>query len=240
VAGTGLAAIERGKRMRKHLAVAAATFALTTAGALATSANATTFTGSYTAAGNTNSNTGGLQITLADQTPGAGQGFSFNLTSINQSATLNLFNISSPEDQVNGDDTTPKPISVVFSFTAPSVKTGTVNGDTDGEIVQVTANSYYQAGVLTWDNNGDTTVNFGGAGSLLIHLNDVVFDKGANYNPRYDDDDVGLGNTPGLVKAVFTLKAGAVPEPASWAMMIVGFFGLGAMLRATRRQTLAA
>ncbi|HEY2357687.1 MAG TPA: PEPxxWA-CTERM sorting domain-containing protein, partial [Phenylobacterium sp.] len=28
---------------------------------------------------------------------------------------------------------------------------------------------------------------------------------------------------------------GGVPEPASWAMMILGFFGLGSALRARRR-----
>ncbi|HKR87036.1 MAG TPA: PEPxxWA-CTERM sorting domain-containing protein, partial [Phenylobacterium sp.] len=32
----------------------------------------------------------------------------------------------------------------------------------------------------------------------------------------------------------------AVPEPATWAMMLTGFFGLGGMLRARRRQGAAA
>ncbi|MDB5453770.1 MAG: hypothetical protein JWO33_2348 [Caulobacteraceae bacterium] len=32
----------------------------------------------------------------------------------------------------------------------------------------------------------------------------------------------------------------AVPEPATWAMMLVGLFGLGASLRAKRRQAIAA
>lgn len=37
----------------------------------------------------------------------------------------------------------------------------------------------------------------------------------------------------------FTL-AGAVPEPASWSMMILGFLGAGSMLRARRRLTAVA
>ena len=36
------------------------------------------------------------------------------------------------------------------------------------------------------------------------------------------------------------LKAGAIPEPASWAMMLMGFFGLGGLLRARRRSDMQA
>jgi hypothetical protein len=47
------------------------------------------------------------------------------------------------------------------------------------------------------------------------------------------------------VPAFYTLDnvqvtAAAVPEPASWALMIGGFFGLGATLRGARRRTAAA
>ncbi|MGZ6016329.1 MAG: PEPxxWA-CTERM sorting domain-containing protein, partial [Phenylobacterium sp.] len=36
----------------------------------------------------------------------------------------------------------------------------------------------------------------------------------------------------------FIFNAGGVPEPATWAMMLTGFFGLGSMLR-RRRAALA-
>lgn len=37
-----------------------------------------------------------------------------------------------------------------------------------------------------------------------------------------------------------TTLTSAVPEPSTWAMMLVGFFGAGTMLRSTRRKELAA
>lgn len=40
----------------------------------------------------------------------------------------------------------------------------------------------------------------------------------------------GLAGTADLVR-----DTGAVPEPATWAMMLLGFFGMGSMLRAGRR-----
>jgi hypothetical protein len=41
-----------------------------------------------------------------------------------------------------------------------------------------------------------------------------------------------------LPDASFTIQGVAVPEPATWAMMLIGFFGLGSLLR--RRRSLAA
>jgi hypothetical protein len=45
-------------------------------------------------------------------------------------------------------------------------------------------------------------------------------------------------STPSLVAVSFDTfqRVGAVPEPATWAIMLAGFFGLGAALRWRRRQ----
>jgi hypothetical protein len=93
-----------------------------------------------------------------------------------------------------------------------------------------------------------------------------VFLNGALLNPPGNLDLAGGANTAWTTQtAHFTATAGstlmfaatgtsdslggyiddvklttAVPEPASWAMMIVGFFGLGATLRRARRTPMAA
>lgn len=53
----------------------------------------------------------------------------------------------------------------------------------------------------------------------------------------------GTSNGNGSYGGVLSFAAaqtGGVPEPASWALMIVGFGGIGATLRGKRRQALAA
>jgi hypothetical protein len=52
---------------------------------------------------------------------------------------------------------------------------------------------------------------------------------------------VAGGDTYGTDRlGAFTLPGGAVPEPAGWAMMIVGFLGAGGVLRTRRKAALAA
>ncbi len=68
--------------------------------------------------------------------------------------------------------------------------------------------------------NGDTSIN--------IHT----------LNPS-NDDNIFLETF--LVSGEATVHGnGGVPEPATWAMMLMGFFGLGAMMRRRRDATVAA
>ena len=52
---------------------------------------------------------------------------------------------------------------------------------------------------------------------------------------RSDTDPVGYPQAP-----ITSLSVTAVPEPATWAIMLVGFGGMGAAIRSRRKQALAA
>jgi hypothetical protein len=70
------------------------------------------------------------------------------------------------------------------------------------------------------------------------------------YTPESFGDGLGAGGTGadprtdnlGVSITNFTFPGGgnAVPEPATWAMMIMGFGGIGAVVRRRRGQALAA
>ena len=82
-------------------------------------------------------------------------------------------------------------------------------------------------GVQIWggspDGNGDQSKGF----TVSYHFNDAV--KTVNFTS---------GNSNAFE---FDKLAGGVPEPATWALMILGFGGAGAVLRGQRRrQALAA
>jgi hypothetical protein len=84
-------------------------------------------------------------------------------------------------------------------------------------------------------STGITTSNFGfltgfniasGFQAGVNHLDFQIQDFGAPTAFRVDN----LAGTAGLA----TPPGGAIPEPAAWAMMLLGFFGLGSALRARR------
>jgi hypothetical protein len=98
--------------------------------------------------------------------------------------------------------------------------------------------------------------------TLVIHSNqgDEIITPGVSFPNLANGDQVAAG-TNGLFRVVgaqgqifsgMTLSSGsnsfevdnlavaAVPEPATWAMMLMGLAGLGAMLRFRRKETSAA
>ena len=202
--------------MRNRLIFAAASLAAVCVAASSASAS-TTFDGGYAASYNTTDP--GLVISTQPEN----STFSFSLNQ-GGTASVDLFQIFTPEGSVEKDDKSAKPISVTFSFTAPTVFGGTVNGSTVGKS---TLFGLFQDGVLTWNNHGNAQMFFGNGGELDVHLNGATFDNGIG----------GLGNLggPATVTALFTEVTASVPEPATWASMLLGVFGIGAVLRLAKK-----
>jgi hypothetical protein len=146
----------------------------------------------------------------------------FTIADIDSPATINLFNISTPEGSIEGDDLNPHTIKVDFSFLNPAGATGSgVTGSTVGEKSLL---GFYQDGKVTWD--GPTVFDFGNGGQFSVSLSDAIFNSGAFW---------GLGNKGAKIKATFALiSPSAVPEAGTWAMMILGIGFVGVALR--RRQ----
>lgn len=129
----------------------------------------------------------------------------------------NLFSLGTLEGSVElGEDTVAYPLSVLFSFTNPT--------GTGSDVITGQSFGYYQlftscgliaggCGRVVWD--GPQTFNFGDGGSFSLALNNVTF------------------GTPGstAVGGTFTLITSAVPEPSTWAMMLIGFGAVGFAVR---------
>ncbi len=200
------------------------------ASASATAANASTnFVGGYTITSqqtdpglvvNTHQNTSVLDFTLSE-----GGSTTYN----------NMFTVWTTEGTINDDDYATDAFKVTFNFTQPlpgfgGEATGGTSGWTSGLFGSI------QGGKLVWDNGGsfDLFYGSGNSGILNVQLNDVDFNKGFFWGTN---DGKKFG---GHVDATFTLTQSAIPEPATWAMMITGFGLVGAAMRRRQRAVVTA
>lgn len=110
----------------------------------------------------------------------------------------------------------------------PNVEDTTVDVSVDGL-------TWLSVGLVTGSTRGIDIDAFGyGVSSAFryVRLIDVVNEGGAGNGGSVgaDIDAVGAIST-----RAFVPPTGAVPEPSTWAMMLMGFAGLGAALRRARR-----
>jgi len=215
-----------GFQMKMKFVAAAAAFALLGA---ASAASATTFTGSYS----TTYQQSDPGLVLQADTPNGS--LNFNLSSLGQTTSVNLFHLFTNEASVNGDDLFQKPITVSFTLGDPSAGVGSVSGSTGGAF-GLTLKGFFQDGYVVWNNNGNSTIDFADGAQLQVHLDDAIFNKGSSswFNSQLNPGSGGQATITADFK--LTQLAAAVPEPMSWALMLLGFGGLGAALRANRRQ----
>lgn len=96
-------------------------------------------------------------------------------------------------------------------------------GATNGAAFLDTSTSAYLVDAATRHYHVNGSFNLAGPGALTVSLMNSAGAPGGN--------DFAIDNI---------VVAGGVPEPASWALMVIGFGGLGAMLRANRRRSVQA
>jgi len=116
-----------------------------------------------------------------------------------------------------------------FNLTASQAASASFTGQfaADNTVDAISLNGHGLGGgggFSAWTGFGAT------AGDFVAGKNTLVFDV-RNFAQNG-------GNPTGL--NVEFLSSTAVPEPATWSMMLVGFTGMGAALRGARRKALAA
>jgi hypothetical protein len=169
---------------------------------LATAAPAAAVTYTYTTQGCFGSCAGGFQTTAGDgglSFTGVSPAISDNSSPID----LGTFSLSNPAFV----DPNSNQFNLKIVFTSPGSSTQTFEADLSGSI-------FFGFGIVSidWDPNGKFITYPGG--SFKLTLADITLSSG-------DLSDPIVGTITNVVTAV--------PEPSTWAMMILGFFGVGFM-----------
>jgi hypothetical protein len=103
----------------------------------------------------------------------------------------------------------------------------------------VTLLQLFTGGTVTGGVYSGGTLVSGGSisgSSNSLTLADVALTPNTNYTFQYSGN---LGRTPGNISGNGAFALAAVPEPATWGLMLLGFGGMGLMLRRRRRPVLA-
>ena len=97
-----------------------------------------------------------------------------------------------------------------------------------------------------WAYHADARPTFNGRLSKSVLIDFIDFVKSIDGKPSvfFTIDVLGPNGNSGLIGSAFSgdvinAQVAAVPEPSTWAMMIVGFFGVGFMAYRRRNQASA-
>lgn len=123
-------------------------------------------------------------------------------------------------------DSSPVPDSLTGDYFALFNRSGTING------AAVVADLYFYGAGIGGGVDLNTPLD-------LISLGGAVLFTGPNATPAFTLGKYSLTNYP-AGDGSYTLQIAAVPEPASWALMLAGFAASGASFRRARRRTSVA
>lgn len=141
----------------------------------------------------------------------------FTLNNVGDTITTSVLTIGTKERSVELDDLATSSVLANFTFTSPAGVGGSVSGNSRGTFASIACILDGGCGRVTW--GGPTTFSFGNGGKFSVTLSNATF------------------GTPGqaTIMAEYRLIKNSVPEPASWAMLILGFGVVGSALRARRK-----
>lgn len=144
---------------------------------------------------------------------------SFVLNNVGDFRDFTVLTIGTNESSVELDDLTPLPISVAFRFTNPAGTTGApIIGTTVGFYELFSSCGILAGGCGTAVFNAPSVFSFGQGGRFSVALSSATF------------------ATPGTANVTgrFTLVSAPVPEPSTWAMLVLGFGAIGGAMRSRR------
>jgi len=116
--------------------------------------------------------------------------------------------------------------SLLISFTAPA---GASDGSFTATLLGRLA-AFGSGGVQISFLNPDQTLSDGAGGTFLLHVNNVSFS--GSLLPGQEVPTSLSQDISGYIQA-------AVPEPSTWAMMLLGFGGMGFAMRRRQKSGLA-
>ena len=135
----------------------------------------------------------------------AGTSFGSSTSTLSDLGTITLLGTSNV-------DPTPSDFFLKVTFNVPGAGSSAFDATIDGKI------NNGSNGFLTFNFGGAQTITYSG-GSFSLLINDLQF-KGS------DPQSMVL---TGSISDAVAAQVAAVPEPSTWAMMILGFAGVGFM-----------
>ena len=169
--------------------------------------------------------------------------YSLVLNSVTNGGLTGNFTLQISGINVAGTDTRGGRTGIdAFAFNDPAVGTA-VSGTSTGFTFQtggLNSNGCNGSGNFFCFNNTSATFPSPLPSSLALNfaVTSNAVGSWSNYSGDFKIDWAGSQNNYDLVSKVITLTTPPVPEPATWALMLIGFGGIGMAMRRRRNGAL--